>query len=276
MFTSDIFKPVPTRQLTKEEMQKLKDVFRREVDKAGLSYNRCLYKFRQQVLEREWKTESAYNDALVEINRLIHILKEENRVETETQNRSTNHGYKDKKVTYSVAGVIGNIPYESVFYNSEPAFLLLQNERFSIVSKISAGIELLPLKKEMFPYRPYSLDDEKLAFLNSWKLNVQELYDEIYREYDTFLDVDPKFKALNSIQTMESYQQSKLMTTSYLYHHGDNGSGKTRVLDLHNGLDYRPLFSSSLPAADVYTYLGYHEEGCGTTRARRTLSTHKK
>jgi len=183
----------------------------------------------------------------------------------DSSKKKTKEQKKKPKVIYRPTGRFDHILFESVFKEKKPYFLIFQDGKFSLVDKLDYGDEiLLPLIHEMFPYRPYTLDDEMLKELNSRIPDVKELYGLVYGEYEVFLDLEPHYKTLEVIQTLESYQQHKLMTTSYLYHQGDNNSGKSRALDIHNFLDYRPLYSPSLPPADVYSFLGYHEEGCGT------------
>ena len=179
--------------------------------------------------------------------------------------KKTQEKKKKPKIIYRPTGRSDHMLFESVFNEKKPNFLIFQDGKFSLVPELNYGDEIIrPLTQEMFPYRPYTLDSEMLKILNSRILDVKELYDLVYGEYEVFLDLEPQYKTLETIQTLESYQQHKLMTTSYLYHHGDNDSGKSRALDIHNALDYRPLYSPSLPPADVYSFLGYHEDGNGT------------
>jgi len=124
--------------------------------------------------------------------------------------------------------------------------------------------EILPLTREMYPYRPYNLTEDDFNKLNKWNPTNQKIYDVVYKEFDNFLDLEPEYKALETITTMETYIQQKLLEIGYLFHIGDNDSGKTKAMDIHNYLDYRPLLSSSLPSADVYNYIGYEQEGTVT------------
>jgi len=99
-----------------------------------------------------------------------------------------------------------------------------------------------------------------LEKLNSDPINIEELFYKVLRENERFIDTLPKYQVLSAVQTLETYQQHKMNTTSYLFLHGGKDSGKTVLLLLHKYLDYRPLLSPSLPAADVYSYIGFHEE----------------
>lgn len=178
---------------------------------------------------------------------------------------SESKGKKKPKLVYRSTGTIDHLLYESVFFEKKPRFLILEDGNFLTRDKMMIGETiLLPLTDVMIPYQPYKLDREKLDFINSWKPSTKEVYDLVYPEYDVFLDLEPQYKTLETVQTIESYEQHKIMTTSYLFHYGGTDSGKTRALEVHNFLDYRPLMSVSLPSADVYTFLGFHDEGCGT------------
>ena len=174
---------------------------------------------------------------------------------------------KKAKHIYRPCGTYGKIVYESIFYEGKPAFLVLTRDGLKVVPELNIkaeGLIIHPLERHGFPYNPYSLDSEGLEFLKTWTPDPAFLYKLVYGEYNAFLDLEAEYKVLETAQTLETYQQHKLMTTSYPYHFGGNDSGKTRALEVHRELDYRPLLSPSLPSADVYTYLGYHEEGCGT------------
>ena len=76
----------------------------------------------------------------------------------------------------------------------------------------------------MFPYSPYAFDEEMLKATKEGNPDPRELYDLVYKEFDTFLDLDARFKTLETVATLETYIQHKLSTTSYLFHYGDNDS----------------------------------------------------
>lgn len=174
---------------------------------------------------------------------------------------------KPKRKVFSATGLLDNILYESIFLDGHPAFLAfnIEAKKFMVVPNLpEEETVFMPLDKHRFPYRPYNFTETTVGGANTWKPSLSYLYEKVYAEFDTFLDLEPKYKVLNTIMTLQTYQQHKLMTTAYLYHYGPNISGKTRDLEIHNFLDYRPLFSISLPSADVYSYLGWHSEAQGT------------
>ena len=171
------------------------------------------------------------------------------------------------KITFEPCGVEGSLIYESITFKEKPALLVYSTAqgKFTVESELRIeGKRVLPLTREMFPYCPYDFSESLLEEINRTKQNPRELYDLVLQEFRTFIDLESRWRAVEAVQTLESYIQHKMQTTSYLFHYGDVESGKSRILEIHNALDYRPLLSPSLPPADVYTYLGYHSEGCGT------------
>jgi hypothetical protein len=181
--------------------------------------------------------------------------------------RSKKEDAKIRMHMFRAAGVQGTVVYESIFFKGKPAFLLYSKSqnRFTVEYELQVNENTIyPLQKKMFPYRPYTVDETFLEYLNNANLDAASLFEEVYREFDRFLYLEAQWKKLSAIQTLETYNQQKLQTTSYLFYQGDNDSGKSQAAYVHNYLDYRPLFSISLPSADVYSYLGYHDEGCGT------------
>lgn len=173
---------------------------------------------------------------------------------------------KSKPIFRSAFATKAKVVFESIFYEGKPHFLCYPVMSKFVVRKdmIEEDIQILPLRRQMFPYEPYSLNKESLEKLNQEELIAEQLYYLVLKEYDTFLALEDKYKYLNSTQTFETYQQHKLTSTSYLFFKGEKDSGKTRALEVHYGLDYRPLLSPSLPSANIYTYLGFHEDSFGT------------
>ena len=51
--------------------------------------------------------------------------------------------------------------------------------------------------------------------------------------------------------------------THYLLFVGDNNTGKSNALRIFDQLGYRPLFDTSITAANIYNFLGQFEEGQG-------------
>ena len=178
---------------------------------------------------------------------------------------------KKKRPTerYVPSFTLGKIIYESAIHLGRPVFLSWDGKKFFRHQKVDFGLEevpdeiYLPLKKEMYPYRPY-VQTMELQELNKQNPTRQEAYNAVYKQFDVFLDLEKEFKALNTSTTLETYEQHKVSSLGYPFGQGDNDSGKTRGLEVHNALDYRTLFSSGLPSADVFNFIGYHKEGTGT------------
>jgi len=178
------------------------------------------------------------------------------------QGKRKNLKKTSKRRVYQASVVIEDLLFESVFCQKKPMFLLFQKRKFSLESKLDLDeVELLPLKRIMFPYRPYTVTMRDINAFNSQKSDICGIYKRVFDEIDLFLHLEDEYKVLSAVCVLETYNQHKLLSTSYPFYHGGNNSGKTRALEMHNNLSYRPLLSASLPAADVYTYLGFDEEG---------------
>jgi hypothetical protein len=162
---------------------------------------------------------------------------------------------------------IGNVVYEAVIFMGSPSFLGYDRDRgFFIENEIETATErLLPVTKEMVPYRPYTINCETWREIQdgSFVPDKQELYDLFYDKIDTYLDLEPKYKALISAQIFESYIQFKLNAVGYLFVEGPKDSGKSRVLDMIANLGYRPLSGLGINAANIYNYIGSDEENEG-------------
>ena len=166
---------------------------------------------------------------------------------------------------YVPSFVLGKTIYESVIFEWRPVFLSWNGKEWFRHQNLDFEDSILmPLEREMCPYRPYYLTKDDFESIKTWNPTRQQIYDKVFGEFDIFLDLEREYKALNTAFTLETYEQQKIESTSYLNPFGDNDSGKTRGLELHNYLDYRPLLSSALPPADIFNFIGYHEEGTGT------------
>jgi hypothetical protein len=131
----------------------------------------------------------------------------------------------------------------------DPALLILGPEGFRVEHEIvNDGTIFRGANSD--PYEPYVIED-----LENVKSRA-ELVNEIYAEVNRFIDANPKEKAIFTAYILLSYCPELFKTVPYLYLVGDNESGKSHVLDLFNYLCYRPLYGVSVPAADIYSYLG--------------------
>jgi len=193
--------------------------------------------------------------------------------------------YKEEEkrtVLVRPTGVHEDRPFESIYFEGRPAFLLgpppncgpsalktAGRQPFEIAYSLKRNDDTIvkPLSLEEsrdFPYRPYSLSRSRLETFNEvdFDIGYQTLADEVFAEYKRF--VDAKHLEIDAVQTLESYRQHQAMTTSYLAYIGLPDSGKSRRCEIHSHLDFRPLYSTAMTAANVYGFLGYHEEASGT------------
>lgn len=166
---------------------------------------------------------------------------------------------------YVGATTVGRDVLESVLFRGLPAFLVYNDREFSIHLSYRGIDEILfPLTKGMFPYRPYSLNDETLEKIKTWKPSYESICRAVYGKFDLFLDLEKLYKVLLTTETLETYQQQKIEALSYLYAYGDTDSGKTKLLELLALMGYRPLLTVDVTPANIFNYIGYREEGTVT------------
>jgi hypothetical protein len=129
-------------------------------------------------------------------------------------------------------------------------------------------VVFLPVGTDRIPYKPYRFDSDVIENLarepSSVLLQFPQLYQKVYNEFDTYIDIEDEYKHLFTACVFETYQQHKMNSTGYLFLQGADTSGKTRVLDLFEHLAYRPLKSASINVANVYEYIGTENEGLCT------------
>ena len=157
---------------------------------------------------------------------------------------------KEKQKLHKASGHAEQGYYESIYYNSKPAFLTINKTEFKIIEEVTAEQEQF-LPKEYpneFPYEPYS-------YYEGSPPNREELFWKVRAEFNLFLDLESIWKDYLAAFVLLSYQQEKLRTVPYVYFVGDNESGKTVALSLLNWLCYRPMLGVTIPSADVYGYL---------------------
>jgi len=171
------------------------------------------------------------------------------------------------KEVHIPCGVRLNVVYESIMNDHHPTFLVhepVQGFTFATSMSIDESHIAMPLEKDDPPYEPYFVNKELLPALEKDAIDPQMLFLEVFKEFDDFLDLDAKYKWLEAEYVLESYQQHKMLTTGYLYHLGDIDSGKSRALDIHSWLDYRPMYGENPNPVNIYRFLGYHGRGNGT------------
>lgn len=155
---------------------------------------------------------------------------------------------REKVVPKKASGLADEGFFEAIS-NPTPQFLVQSENGFDVVEKVHIdGKPFKPKEPKHYPYKPYGYYEGEVP-------SKKSLYNDVRREFETFLDLESVWKDVLSVCVLLSYQQEKLVTSPYLYFYGDNESGKTTALNVLDVLCYRPMFAVSVPAADVYGYL---------------------
>jgi len=158
---------------------------------------------------------------------------------------------KEKKERHieKTSGLAEEGYFESIYHGVEPRFLVLKDDEFNIIEKVSVNEkQFYPKERQKFPYDPFGYYPSQIP-------NRDELFWQVRAEFHTFIDVESIWKDVLSSCVLLTYQQEKLLTVPYIYVFGDNESGKSTVLQLLKFLCYRPLYGVTVPSADVYGYL---------------------
>jgi len=147
-------------------------------------------------------------------------------------------------------------PFEAIYYQDKPMFLVRTTpDQVTVMEKVVVeGVEYLPPKREDLPYPPY-------GWYSGPPPTKQELYDMIKREHQRYEDSDPIYHVINAADELVSCVQHQLQSVHIQLIIGDVETGKTLVLQVHNAVVYRPLFSVMNNAADIYGFLEQHGEG---------------
>jgi hypothetical protein len=156
-----------------------------------------------------------------------------------------------KTQKFKEAGKYRNIFFESIYLNGVAKFLVYDAEKdnFSITDKIETETEIfLPTPKDQVPYEPYEYVEDDIT-------TKEELYHEIYGVIEDYLVIPDEWKHLLTAFVLLSYEQAKISTVPYFAFVGDNESGKSTALEVLKRLSYRPLWGTTIPAADIYGYL---------------------
>lgn len=157
---------------------------------------------------------------------------------------------REKLPEHKFCGVAEEGPFEAIYDNDLPTFLVWTEDGFSTVESVtSQGHKVVPKELGESPYPPYG--HYKYAIPNR-----EDLFWRARNEFDTFIDVDSIWKDYSAACVLLSYQQEKLLTVPYPFLLGDNESGKSNFLGVLGALSYRPLLAVTLPTADIYGYLG--------------------
>jgi len=153
-----------------------------------------------------------------------------------------------------VSGISREGLYEAIYDNDTPAFLVLSDGKFSILTEVHEGnIVIKPPTKEECPYPPYRY--------YSGDIDVSELAREVHNEFKAFADAEESYKQRWTTETFLTYVQHKLSTMPYEFLVGMGDAGKTAVLNVMSILMYRAMCGTSFPGADIYSYLAIHNPG---------------
>jgi len=158
-------------------------------------------------------------------------------------------GKREALPLHKASGVSDLGPFEAIYHDGTPAFLVKTQDGFSILESVTnQGHKVVPKEIGEFPYQPYGYYEHAIP-------SRETLFWRIRDEFDLFLDTEPVYKDFLAACVLLSHQQEKAKTVPYVYFYGDNESGKTVALTLLSLLCYRPLFGVTIPAADIYGYL---------------------
>jgi len=153
------------------------------------------------------------------------------------------------KPLIKASGIALEGPFEAIFHNGEPRFLVRTDNGFEIKETVTNPSKLVvPLDRKQFPYEPYGYQPGGIP-------TREELFWRVRDEFEWFLDCEPEHKDFLAACVLLTYQQEKLRTVPYAYFYGDNESGKTVALSILKMLCYRPLYGVTIPSADLYGYL---------------------
>jgi len=156
---------------------------------------------------------------------------------------------KERPPEHKASGLSEEGPFEAIYHNDQPMFLVKTKDGFITVESLSnQGHKVVPKELSECPYTPYGYDEGAIP-------NRDDLFWQVRNEFDTFLDIESIYKDFLAAFVLLSYQQEKVKTVPYVYFFGDNESGKTVALSLLSLLCYRPLFGVTVPPADLYGYL---------------------
>lgn len=156
---------------------------------------------------------------------------------------------RKSKPIYKDSGVSDQGPFETIYYNNLPVFLVKAGDQFKVWETVTYNDKTFqPKDMKRVPYQPYGFFKGKVP-------SREDLFWKVRNEFHSFIDVESIWKDLLAACVLLSYQQEKLMTVPYIFLYGDNESGKSTVLQLLNVLCYRPMYGVTVPAADIYGYL---------------------
>ena len=161
--------------------------------------------------------------------------------------------------------------YEAITFESLPRFLSYntKTKKFGMLHEVEGPESIFrPIGSAgEVSYKTYDFTRNEINNLKEKgikPINFAKMYETFYKEFDDFLDIEDKYKHLEVVYLLETYQQHKINSTGYPFHHGEHDSGKTRPLELDSFMAYRVLYGIELGSPNVYEAIGFRNEGSCT------------
>jgi hypothetical protein len=140
-------------------------------------------------------------------------------------------------------------------------------------------MQLVPPEKEMYLSKPYEFASEnelnkylKLASV----ITLDGLYQRQKDLVSKYVDASDTHLTMLAADAIVSYFQDRLGQTHYDVFVGDNDTGKTSNLVYLQYEGYRAMLSADITAANIYSFLGFFEEGQGIILEDEADDIHKK
>lgn len=211
------------------------------------------------------KTEKNREDLLdcVEKRHEVKLVLDKKQMQQALRDRAQ----QTKKIIKKVKGRIDNLYVESILVDGKPQFLCMDIVEKSLSLRESIETEdkiIRPLESSECGYFSYSFTDLEIKGLTSAEISREELLNEIKSMIDRFLSLGELDKHLILGDILLTYCQEWISTLHFPFFVGETESGKSTALHLAKWLCYRCHLGEDIPMADVYNYLGFDEEGCGT------------
>jgi hypothetical protein len=141
--------------------------------------------------------------------------------------------------------------YESIMFKGQRTFLTYKSGAFITQDELYAdsGKAIKPLEKSL--YKEYEFDE-----LPSKVPTTSELYDEVFKEFSSFVYIDEESKHILTATCLLSYHQDLTVKVPYVDLFGPPESGKSCVDTIVSWLGYRTFGSVEVTSANIYRYLG--------------------
>lgn len=175
---------------------------------------------------------------------------------------------ENSKKEYYVQKYSSGIPLtEAVIVNGLPFFLQIADGKPALYQKIDLPDMILkPIDRISYLNKEYSFNS--LHEINQYVQRASdETFDSLFQKlkavWRKYIDANDDHITICASNTIFTYFQDKLGMTHYLLFVGDNNTGKSNNLVVLQYLGYRPLFDTSVTAANIYQFFGGIEEGQG-------------